>query len=51
MVLGLMALAIFAVFAVVGGVIVWLIVSKESQSSSDDLPPRGVPWDSPENRE
>lgn len=41
MVIGLMALAIFVVFAVVGGVIVWLIVSKENERGTGDQRPRG----------
>ncbi len=47
----LFALAIFFSFAFVGGLVVFLIVRNERNGGPHDLPPRGVPWDSPENRE
>ena len=49
--MALYALAIFVTFAVVGGLVVWLIIRNQTEPGPDDLPPRGVPWDSPENRD
>lgn len=43
--LALYALIIFVVFAVVGGLIVFLIVRAQSQDPDGELPPRGVPRD------
>ena len=45
------ALLIFLTFAIVGGAVVWFIINNEPEDRDDDLPPRGVPWDSPENRD
>ena len=49
--IALFALAIFLTFAIVGGSVVWFIVKNQPEDREDGLPPRGVPWDSPENRD
>ncbi len=43
--IGLYALIIFVVFALVGGLAVFLIIRNKPGPGDDDLPPRGVPWD------
>jgi len=39
------ALIIFVVFAVVGGLVVRFVIENQKEPGSDDLPPRGIPWD------
>lgn len=41
----LYALIIFVVFALVGGLAVFLIIRNQPEPGDDGLPLRGVPWD------